>query len=309
MKAWQKQKGQLALVEVPEPSPRADELLLQVHAVSLNRGEVRGVARAPDGQIPGWDVAGTVVAAATNGTGPARGVGIAALVDTAGWAEQVAVPVVRAAVVPDGVGLDVAATLPIAGLTIVRAFALGGTLAGKTILITGGSGGVGQFAIQLGAIGAAEVCAVSSRPGLHDDLKKLGAREIVSGIDKATGPFDLILESVGGSSLAKAIDLIAREGVVVSIGNSSEEETVFNARSLYSKGAAKIYGLLIFEEVRSGRVGAADLEKLMTLVRDGKLRSPISFCRSWTELPATVRELEQREYAGKAVLRVINADH
>ncbi|HEX9706788.1 MAG TPA: hypothetical protein VGA24_04030, partial [Steroidobacteraceae bacterium] len=109
MKAWQKQKGQLALVEVPEPSPRADELLLQVHAVSLNRGEVRGVARAPDGQIPGWDVAGTVVAAATNGTGPARGVGIAALVDTAGWAEQVAVPVVRAAVVPDGVGLDVAA--------------------------------------------------------------------------------------------------------------------------------------------------------------------------------------------------------
>jgi NADPH:quinone reductase-like Zn-dependent oxidoreductase len=55
----------------------------------------------------------------------------------------------------------------------------------------------------------------------------------------AQGPFDLILESVGGSSLAKAIELVGRQGVVVTIGNSSEQDTTFNARTLYAKGAQR----------------------------------------------------------------------
>ena len=92
----------------------------------------------------------------------------------------------------------------------------------------------------------------------------------------------------------------------MTIGNSSEQDTTFNTRTLYAKGAARIYGLLIFEEVASGRVGAQDLERLMALVRDGRLHSPISLRRSWTELPDTMRELEFREYPGKAVLRVVS---
>jgi hypothetical protein len=60
----------------------------------------------------------------------------------------------------------------------------------------------------------------------------------------------------------------------------------------------------VFEEFDSGRVGARDLEHLMALVRDGKLHSPISLSRPWTELSATMRELEQREYPGKAVLEI-----
>jgi len=308
VKAWQKRRGQLLLADVPDPTPAADELVLRVHAISLNRGEVRGAARAPDGSIPGWDVAGTVIVPAKDGAGPIKGARVAALLDSGGWAEKVAIPTVRAALIPEGIDFDIAATLPIAGLTILRAFALAAPLKGKRVLITGGSGGVGQFAIQLAALDGAEVCAVSSRAAQHEALRTLGAKDIATTIDAAQGPFDLILESVGGNSLAKAIELVGRQGVVVTIGNSSEQDTTFNARTLYAKGAARIYGLLIFEEVASGRVGARDLERLMALVRDGRLRSPISLHRSWTELPDTMRDLEFREYPGKAVLWVLDHD-
>jgi NADPH:quinone reductase len=304
VKAWQKHNGKLALADVAEPQPRAHELLLRVEAISLNRGEVRGVARAADGQVPGWDAAGTVLAPALDGSGPAAGTRVAALLDSGGWAERAAVASVRAGVIPDGVDMDVAATLPIAGLTVARTLALAAPLEGKRVLITGGSGGVGQFAIQLAAQDGATVTAVSSRTAQHEELERLGASQVVTSIERAQGPFALVLESVGGPSLAKAIEIVGREGVVVTIGNSSEQDTTFNARSLYAKGAARIYGLIVFEEVTSGRVGARELESLMRRVRDGRLHAPISLRRNWSELPQTLHELEQREFPGKAVLKV-----
>src|SRR5918997_1699089 len=109
-----------------------------------------------------------------------------------------------------GLQLGDAPTLPIAGLTILRAFDVAGSLLGRRVLITGASGGVGQFAIQLAEMSGATVTGVRSA-------------------EEASGAFDLILESAGGRSFAAAIDLVARGGVVVSIGNSSEEETTFNA--------------------------------------------------------------------------------
>src|SRR5262245_17756357 len=136
MKAWIKRGGELTLAEVPEPTPASDEMLVRVRAISLNRGELRTAARAREGLIPGWDVCGVVVRPAARGAGPAEGARVAALLDSGGWAELAAVPVARAAVVPDGVGDDVAATLPIAVLTVLRALAVGGSLLGKRVLIT-----------------------------------------------------------------------------------------------------------------------------------------------------------------------------
>jgi NADPH:quinone reductase len=302
MKAWIKRDGRLQLFDVPRPTPGTNELLVRVSATSLNRGEVRTVARAAEGAIPGWDVAGTVERAAQNGKGPPEGARVATLVSAGAWAEYVRVPAIQAAKVPESIDLAVAATLPIAGLTVIRAFEVAGSLLGKTLLVTGGSGGVGQFAIQLGASAGAVVTAVSSRESQHDALRELGAREIVTTIDRATGPFDLILESVGGPSLAAAIDRVARGGVVVTIGNSSEQETTFNARALYAKGGAMIYGLLIFEEVENQRIGGRDLERLLALVDAGKLVAPIHVRRSWMDLPSVLADLEHGAYAGKAVL-------
>lgn len=302
MKAWIKRGDGLRLDEAPAPSQDSDELLLRVNAVSLNRGELRSVARAPEGSIPGWDVAGTVVARAPNGKGPVEGARVAALLSAGGWAELANVPVAHAAIVPENVRLTVAATLPIAALTVVRALNVAGSLLGKTMLVTGGTGGVGQFAIQLGSLAGANVTAVSSRRSQWDHLRGLGARQVVGTIEEAPGLFDLILESVGGRSLASAVDRIERGGGVVAIGNSSEDETTFNARTLYAKGGAWIYGLLIFEEVDSRRVDGRDLERVLSLVESGRLQAPIEVQKSWTELPTVLEELERRTYSGKAVL-------
>lgn len=114
MKAWLKARDGLRLGEVPAPAQSSDELLVRVEAISLNRGELRGIARAAEGAIPGWDVAGTVVAPAPNGKGPREGARVTALVPGGGWAEMVNVPVAHAAVVPEAVTFAVAATLPIA---------------------------------------------------------------------------------------------------------------------------------------------------------------------------------------------------
>ena len=304
MKAWVTRSGRLHLEDVPEPLPGSDELLLQVRAVSLNRGEIRAVTRAGDGIVPGWDVAGTVVSAAASGKGPPEGARAAAVLTAGGWAEFARVPVEQAAIVPGAVGLDIAATLPVAGLTAMRALDVAGSLVGKSVLVTGGSGGVGQIAIQLGSLAGGSVTAVSSRESQHDLLRSLGAREVIPTIESAAGAFDFILESVGGNALAAAIDRVARGGVVVTIGNSSEQDTTCNARTLFAKGGARIYGLLIFDEVESRRVRARDLERLLTMVEGGALRAPVELRRDWQELPAVLKELERRAFAGKAVLTI-----
>jgi NADPH:quinone reductase-like Zn-dependent oxidoreductase len=241
---------------------------------------------------------------APNGNGPAEGTRVAALVPARGWAELVAVPAANTAVVPDDVTLEAAATLPTAALTVIRAFDVAGSLLGKTILVTGGSGGVGQFAIQLGRLAGATVVAVSSRREQWAHLRQLGAKELVPVIDETNDRFDFVLESAGGGSLAAAIARVARGGGIVTIGNSSEEETTFNARTLYAKGGAWIYGLLIFDEIERRRVGGHDLERVLALLQRGELTAPIELRRSWTDLPSVLDGFERRTFAGKAVVTV-----
>ncbi|RUW18437.1 oxidoreductase, partial [Mesorhizobium sp. M1E.F.Ca.ET.041.01.1.1] len=110
----------LKLAKVEDPRPLANEALVSAQATSLNRGELRLLAIRPNGFIPGQDVVGIVEQAAADGSGPAVGTRVAALVDQAGWAERVAVPTDRLAVLPDEVSFASAATLPVAGTTALR---------------------------------------------------------------------------------------------------------------------------------------------------------------------------------------------
>ena len=125
---------------------------------------------------------------------------------------------------------------------------------------------------------------------------------MVASVDEAANSFDFILESAGGATLARAIERLARGGGVVSIGNSSEEETTFNARALYAKGGAWIYGLLIFDEVLNRRIDGRDLERVVSMVQRGRLPTSVGLRRDWSELPAVLEEFERRSYTGKAVL-------
>lgn len=216
------------LREVAEPRPAPNEALVEVHAFSLNRGELRSFRNNEEGWVPGQDVAGVVVRQAANGEGPPSGSRVVALTDEFGWARRVAVPGHRMAVLPDAVGFAAAATLPVAGLTALRTLRLGGPLIGRSVLITGAAGGVGTLAVQLAARSGARVTAVVGAPERAAGLRDLGTTHVVHGIGNVQSRFALILELAGGASLARAIQLVEPGGTVVVYGNSSGEPTTIS---------------------------------------------------------------------------------
>jgi NADPH:quinone reductase len=293
----------LSQKEVPDPDPHPDEAVVRQRATSLNRGELRRLPAREEGTVPGWDVAGVVVRPAPTG-GPAEGARVVGMLDEGAWAERVAVPVSRLAELPDDVSFTDAATLPVAGVTAYRTLALGGMLIGRRVLITGASGGVGRFAIQLARRAGAHVTAVAGSEKRAEGLRELGADEVSVGFD-ADGPeLDLILESAGGDSLAAALRRVARGGTVVAFGNSSGDETTFNASDFYSRApTARVYAFMVFDEVDREQSASSDLRALADMVAAGELRTEVSLEASWRDPNDAVTALLERRVAGKAVLR------
>jgi len=296
--------GGVELREVPEPEPAANQAVVEVRAVSLNRGECSALRQAEDGWRPGWDLAGAVAERAADGTGPAEGARVVAWVNGGSWAERAAVRTDHLAEIPDGLDFDVASTLPVAGLTALGTLARGGSLLGKRVAITGAAGGVGRFAVQLARRGGAHVTAIVGRPERGGGLAKLGADEVVVGLEPDGAPFDLILESAGGASLAAAVARLAPEGVVVSFGNSSNEPVSLDPRVFYRKGAARIDGYFVTWELLHGRIGARELSYLASLAADGELESSVDLRARWRDAASAIDALLERRVAGKAVLTI-----
>ena len=299
--------GGVDLADVAAPTPSAGEAVVAVSAVSLNRGEVRRIASAPEGWRPGWDLAGTVVAAAADGTGPAAGRRVVGLLRQGAWAEQVAVPTGSLATIPDGLSFAAASTLPVAGLTAYRTLQQADLIEGRRVLVTGGSGGVGRFAIQLASHWGADVTAVVGSPERADGLVELGAATVTVGLPD-DGQFDIILESAGGASLARALELVAPLGIVVSFGNSSGEATTFDVANLYPKHGARLQGFLIFSELERLDSTTLDLGALAVLMCDGNLDPQIDLELPWTDAATAIGELLARRVEGKAVLRLDTDD-
>jgi NADPH2:quinone reductase len=293
----------LALREAPDPEPSHDEALVEQHATSINRGEVRRLSQREPGFVTGWDVAGTVVRQARNG-GPPEGARVTGIVRGGAWAERVAVPIDAIAEIPDELSFSRAATLPVAGVTALRALAQGGLLLGKRVLITGGAGGVGRFAIQLARRAGAHVTAVVGSPERGQGLDRLGADEIMVGFDQTGARFDLILESAGGESLAAALNRVTPLGTIVAFGNSSGDETSFNVSSFYSQPGARLYGLMVFDEIRLHDSGPRDLRALAELAATGELETEVTLEASWREPEEAMRALMDRRVSGKAVLHM-----
>jgi NADPH:quinone reductase len=292
----------VAVREVPEPTPAANEALVAVHAFSLNRGETRLFQVRPEGWRPGQDIAGVVVRQAADGSGPPARTRVVCLTDWEGWAECAAVPSHRIAALPDNVAFAAAASLPVAGLTALRTLRHGAPLLGKRVLITGAAGGVGNLAVQLAARSGARVTAVVGNGERVKVLDGLGAAEIVTNIDHAQGRFELILEAAGGASLTAAIARIEAKGVVVIYGNSSGEPTPLNFRDFAEHQNARLQGFHYFTSEPEEKFGP-DLALLVLLVADGSLK-PRIVEHDWHEIPAVGALLLARGIAGKAVFRI-----
>ena len=265
--------GGIELRDVPEPDPPHDHAVVEVRAVSLNRGECVALRTAEDGWRPGWDLAGVVRTRAADGSGPAVGSRVVGWANGGAWAELVAVRTDHLAEIPASVSFETASTLPVAGLTAVGVLSVTGSLLGERVAVTGAAGGVGRFAIQLAHMAGAHVTAVVGTPERAEGLRELGVDEVVIGLSPEGEPFDLIVESAGGASLTAAVARVAPRGVIVSFGNSSGEPVTFDPRALYRKGGPSILGFFVTQELLEGRVGSPQLAALASLVADGRLRS------------------------------------
>src|SRR3954451_10865192 len=141
--------GGLDRRELPDPEPGAHDVLVSVRAYAVNRGELSLLQQRADGWLPGQDVAGVVARAAADGSGPPEGTRVVGIADGGGWSELAPIPAHRVAPLPDDVSFADAAALPVAGLTALRALREAGPLLGHRLLVTGATGGVGSFAVQL----------------------------------------------------------------------------------------------------------------------------------------------------------------
>ena len=299
--------NRLKLGDIEDPSPTPSEALVRVAAISLNRGEVRRSQEAEPGFRPGWDLSGTVEKAAADGSGPPEGTRVVGFLPAGAWAERVAVPTDALAALPDGVSFADAATLPVAGLTALYALEKGGNLLGRTVLVTGASGGAGHFAVQLARLAGAKVIGLVRRAEQESLIREAGAHEVAIGEGASTaeeyGPYHLILESVGGRVLGESLAMLAPGGTCVTFGVSASPETSFDIRSFFVTGAATLYGFILFHEVLANPASEG-LARLAGLIAEGRLKPHIGLEASWEGIGDTAGKLLDRSYTGKAVLHL-----
>ena len=299
--------ARLSLGEKDYPAPAPSEAIIRVAAISLNRGEVNRSQAAEPGFNPGWDLAGKVEKAAADGTGPPEGARVVGLMNSGAWAGLVAVPTVALAKLPENVSFTDAATLPVAGLTALYALERGGNLLGKTVLVTGASGGAGDFALRLGRLSGGRVVALVRRPEHEAIAREAGAYEVAVGESAEAaagfGPYDLILDSVGGPVLGKALSMLAPGGACVAFGGSAAYDVTFDVRDFYLTGGASVHGFILFHEILS-RPASAGLTRLVSLVAERRLVPRVEVEAPWTEVGEVAQKLLDRGFTGKAVLHI-----
>ncbi|HEU5007664.1 MAG TPA: zinc-binding dehydrogenase [Jatrophihabitantaceae bacterium] len=291
----------VTVTDVPDPVPAHGEAVVEVHASSVNRGELALLGARADGWRPGQDIAGVVVRAAADGDGPAPGTRVVGLVESGGWSELVAAPITRLATLPDGVSFTDAATLGIAGLTALRVVRAAGPVLGRSVLILGAAGGVGHFAVQLAARAGARVTAHVSTPGRGGHLN--GADAVLSAAEPEQAAFDVVLDGVGGTSLERAIRAIRPGGTIVLFGATDPQPARVKLTDFFGHEGARIVTYFSYASSDVATVGP-DLAVLADMVARGALRPEVATVVDWRDAAEVISGLRERRFVGKAVLTI-----
>ncbi|MWK38301.1 zinc-binding dehydrogenase [Actinomadura sp. J1-007] len=287
----------VAFAEVPQPVPEPDEALIKVEAIAPNRGETFLLERPGPRLLPGKDIAGLVVQAATDGSGPGIGTRVVGHPAQGGWAEYAAVPTHSLAALPDSIDSVRAAALPLAGITALRLLRTAGFPAGRRMLLTGASGGVGHYVTELAVGAGAELTAVTATPVRGERLAELGAT-VVHEVAAAQGPFDVVLESTGGPDLPVALSKVRPGGTLVWFGQASRTPATLDFFQLL--GGPERVTIQHFHY--AGAPYGSDLAALVRLVEQRRLHPEIGRVTDWARTADTLVDLRERRIRGKAVL-------
>lgn len=290
--------GPVRFADVDEPVPSSDEALVEIRHIGLNFGELNYVHQWTAGAVHGHDAAGVVVRAAPDGSGPAEGTRVAVGMAAHAWAERMAVRPASLGTVPEGVDLADGAALGIAGVTALRVLRKRSLLA-RDVLITGASGGVGHFAVQLAALAGARVTALVGSPDRAAGLRELGADRVVTDLAGTGDRFDLVLDTVGGPVMAQAWDCLAEGGTLYPVGYSSGQDTTFPSGALFGFGEPRT--IATFGDMTPT---GGELTDLLGLMSAGRLSAPVGRRGDWRDVHDAVRALFARKVHGKIVLDV-----
>ncbi len=294
-----REDARIELADVPEPIAREDQALVLVEAFSINRGETFLLEHPRNGWRPGQDVAGRVLEPAGDGSGPPAGTRVVGHAWDGGWAARVPIATDALVPLPDAIPATVAATLPLAGLTAVRLLRAAGSLAGRRVLVTGASGGVGHFLVELAAAQGARITSVTRTAERGQRLRALGAEHVVARVEDAAAPFDAVFESVGGASLSAAMERLAPRGTVWWFGQASREPAVLDFFALPDRAMVRRFTYWPHEEPDH-----VDLQVLVDLVAAGRLHPEVGLLADWQETPAALVDLHERRIRGHAVLTI-----
>ena len=235
----------LRLVERPRPAPARGELLIRVVAAGVNRPDVlqrRGAYAPPPGasDLPGLEVAGVVEDGDLDGSGLAKGDAVTALVAGGGYAEYCVAPVGQTLPLPRGLSFAEGAALPETYFTVwSNVFDRGQFAPGESLLVQGGTSGIGVAAIQLAAALGHRVFATAGSADKCRACEALGAErgidyrteDFVAVVKQATGGrgVDVVLDMVAGDYVAREIDCLADDGrllIIATLGGSKAQVDV-----------------------------------------------------------------------------------
>jgi NADPH:quinone reductase len=284
MRAATIREQEIVIEEHPDPEPGAGEVLIRVHGAGLNGGDMmqrRGLYPAPAGSpqdIPGMELAGEVASLGPRAERFAVGDRVMAIVGGGAQAELCVVHERQLMSIPSGLDWPAAGGLPEVFTTAHDAlFAQAQLKSGEHLLVHGGAGGVGTAAIQLARAAGARVTATVRNEQLRDPVRALGA-EVLAGEGFAEhGPFDVILELVGGPNMPENLLALSTGGRISVIGVAAGAKSELNLLALMGK-RARIHGSTLrarpFEE-KAITIRRVEHE-VLPLFESGQLSVPVA---------------------------------
>lgn len=276
--------GNLQWTEHPDPEPEAGELLVAVRAAGLNAGDLLQLAGhypAPAGSpadIPGLELAGEVLAVGTGVQRYAVGDRVMAVVGGGAQAERAVVHESCALPVPDTLDWAGAGGFPEAFTTAHDAvFTQAGLAVGETLCVHGAAGGVGVAAVQLGVATGAHVVATVRNPDLRDRVAELGATVVAPEGFAAHGPFDVVLELIGGPNLRDDVRALSIGGRITVIGVGAGPKAEISLLDLMAV-RGRIHGSTLRARPLEQKAAAADAVRrhVLPLVARGRIHVPVA---------------------------------